>query len=154
MLFEVRTPYSNNVKSNRKFDKTCFKDSIQQPSVFAQLVDNLRSKSEAELKMLYLQLSANDLEKEWKNITADADFTNTTEEDIIKAVQKKRYRDSMYKIVLMPMYGLNYARAKDTAPLLNRLLTYRLAPIVNNYLISEVFDALIENKWMAPKRSK
>jgi hypothetical protein len=66
-------------------------DSVQQPSVFAQIVDKLRTKSEAELKMIYLQLSANDLTEEWKNIMEEADFRNATEEDIIKAIQKNRY---------------------------------------------------------------
>jgi hypothetical protein len=66
-------------------------DSLQQPSVFAQVIDKLRTKTEAELKMIYLQLSANDLAEEWKNITAEADFKNATEEDIIKAIQKNRY---------------------------------------------------------------
>ena len=66
-------------------------DSLQQPSVFAQVIDKLRTKSEAELKMIYLQLSANDLAEEWKSITAEADFKNATEEDIIKAIQKNRY---------------------------------------------------------------
>ena len=80
-----------NTKSNRKFGKTDVMDSVQQPSVFAQVIDKLRTKSEAELKMIYLQLSANDLAEEWKNITAEADFKNATEKDIIKAIQKNRY---------------------------------------------------------------
>jgi hypothetical protein len=64
-----------------------------QPSTFAQMVDQLRTKSEAELKMLYLQFFKNDLSKEWKNITESADFKNTSEEDIVKAIQKNRYSD-------------------------------------------------------------
>jgi len=64
-----------------------------QPSTFAQMVDQLRTKSEAELKMLYLQFFKNDLNEEWKNITQSADFKNTSEEDIIKAIQKNRYSD-------------------------------------------------------------
>jgi hypothetical protein len=66
-------------------------DNAQQPSVFAQVIDKLRTKSEAELKMIYLQLSANDLTGEWKNITEEADFSNATEEDIIKSIQRNRY---------------------------------------------------------------
>ncbi len=66
-------------------------DSAQQPSVFAQVIDKLRTKSEAELKMIYLQLSADDLAEEWKNITEEADFRNATEVDIIEAIQKNRY---------------------------------------------------------------
>jgi len=63
------------------------------PSVFAQMVDKLRNKSEAELKMLYLRFFKKELENKWKTITKDANFNNTTEEDIIKAIQKNRYRN-------------------------------------------------------------
>lgn len=64
-----------------------------QASTFAQMVDQLRTKSEAELKMLYLQFFKNDLAEEWKNITQSADFKNASEEDIVKAIQKNRYSD-------------------------------------------------------------
>jgi hypothetical protein len=64
-----------------------------QPSIFAQLVDQLRTKSDAELKMLYLQFFKNDLKEEWKEITQTADFKDASEEDIIKAIQKNRYND-------------------------------------------------------------
>jgi len=66
-------------------------ESVEQSSIFARVIDKLRNKSEAELKLLYLQLSANELAEEWKNITAQADFKNATEEDIIKAIQENRY---------------------------------------------------------------
>lgn len=64
-----------------------------QPSTFAQMVDQLRTKSEAELKMLYLQFFKNDLSEEWENITQSADFKNVSEEDIVTAIQKNRYND-------------------------------------------------------------
>lgn len=64
----------------------------QQPSAFAQLVDRLRSKSDEELKALYLRFFSDDLKKEWTAITAKADFNGATEEDIVKAIQKARYR--------------------------------------------------------------
>lgn len=54
----------------------------QQPSTFAQMVDLLRTKSEEELKLLYLKLSSAELAQEWKEITSEADFKNATEEDI------------------------------------------------------------------------
>lgn len=63
----------------------------QQPSTFAQMVDLLRTKSEEELKMLYLKLFSSDLNQEWKAITSESNFKGTTEEDIISAIQKKRY---------------------------------------------------------------
>ena len=64
----------------------------QQPSVFAQMVDKLRNKSEAELKMLYLRFFKNDLKSEWKTIVKDSNLKKASEEDIIKAIQKNRYR--------------------------------------------------------------
>ena len=64
---------------------------IQQPYLFAQMVDKLRNKSEEELKILYLKFFASDLKEEWQSITTTADFGNATEEDIVKAIRKNRY---------------------------------------------------------------
>ena len=64
----------------------------QYPSMFAQMVDGLRNKSEEELKLLYLRFFASELNKEWQTITSAADFGKTTEEDIIKAIQQNRYK--------------------------------------------------------------
>ena len=61
------------------------------PSLFAQIVDKLRLKSDEELKALYLNFFGPDLKSEWKNITENSDFKDVTEEDIIKAIQQKRY---------------------------------------------------------------
>lgn len=63
-----------------------------QPSFFAQMVDQLRNKSEAELKLLYIRFFQKELKEEWKSITKKADFKNTSENDIIKAIQKSRYQ--------------------------------------------------------------
>lgn len=57
-------------------------------STFAQIVDKLRDKNEEELKISYLKFFSNELIKEWENLTENADFSNTSEEDIIKAIQK------------------------------------------------------------------
>jgi hypothetical protein len=62
-----------------------------QPSLFAQMVDKLRNKSEAELKMLYLRFFQKEIQDQWKIITKDATFEKVTENDIIKAIQKNRY---------------------------------------------------------------
>lgn len=59
----------------------------------------------------------------------------------------------MYKIIIDANVWIKYARSKDIAPLLNRLVTYNLLPVINNYLLSEVFDALLENKWMKEKKA-
>ena len=64
-----------------------------QPSAFAQMVDKLRTKSEAELKMLYLRFFQKDLQTEWKNITQEGNFKKVSEDDIIKAIQENRYRN-------------------------------------------------------------
>ncbi len=61
------------------------------PSAFAQIVDKLRNKSDEELKMLYLKFFANKLNEEWEKITEEANFGGSTEDDIVKAIQKKRY---------------------------------------------------------------
>ncbi len=65
---------------------------VQLPSTFAQMVDRLRHKSEDELKLLYLKFFENELNDEWRKITEEVDFTDTSEDDIIKAIQKKRYK--------------------------------------------------------------
>jgi len=57
------------------------------------MVDKLREKSEEELKMLYLRFFSDDLINEWKNITADADFKDADEVEIVKAIQKNRYKN-------------------------------------------------------------
>lgn len=58
----------------------------------------------------------------------------------------------MYKIIIDANVWIKYARAKNIAPLLNRLTACKLIPVVNNYLLAEVFNALIKNKWMNEKQ--
>ena len=59
----------------------------------------------------------------------------------------------MYKIVIDANVWIKYARIKNIAPLLDRLVVYGFLPVINNYLLSEVFDALLENKWMKEKNA-
>lgn len=54
----------------------------------------------------------------------------------------------MYKIIIDANVWIQYARAKDIAPLARRLLQYPVIAIVSNYFLSEIFDALVDNKWM------
>ncbi|MEO8854824.1 MAG: hypothetical protein ABI359_13660 [Ginsengibacter sp.] len=61
-------------------------------STFAKMVDKLRNKSEEELKMLYTKFFSNELIDEWKNITHNADFNGSNDDEIIKAVQKNRFK--------------------------------------------------------------
>ena len=60
----------------------------------------------------------------------------------------------MYFVIFDANVWIKYARAKNITPLLDRMLNYRFIPIVNNYLLSEIFDALIENKWMNKAQAK
>lgn len=62
------------------------------PTVFEQIVDKLRGKSEEELTLLYMKFFSSDLKKEWEEITAEGNFDNVSDEDIVKAIQKNRYR--------------------------------------------------------------
>lgn len=57
----------------------------------------------------------------------------------------------MYKIIVDANVWIRYARSKDIAPLLNRFVSYNLLPVANNYLLSEIFDAVIENQWMTER---
>lgn len=57
----------------------------------------------------------------------------------------------MYKIVIDANVWIKYARSKDIAPLLNRLIAYNLLPVANNYLLSEIFTAVVGNGWMTEK---
>lgn len=63
-----------------------------QPSAFAQIVDKLRSKSEAELKILYVRFFKKELQNQWKAITKEGNLKKISEADLIKAIQKNRYR--------------------------------------------------------------
>jgi putative PIN family toxin of toxin-antitoxin system len=59
----------------------------------------------------------------------------------------------MYKIVVDSNIWIKYARAKNIKPLLSRFIQYNFLPVVNNYLLSEIFDALVLNKWMNAKQA-
>ena len=59
----------------------------------------------------------------------------------------------MYKIVVDANIWIKYARSKNIKPLLSRFIKYNLLPVVNNYLLSEIFDALVINKWMNAKQA-
>ena len=59
----------------------------------------------------------------------------------------------MYKIIIDANVWIKYACSKDIAPLLNRIIAYNFLLVVNNYLLSEIFIALLENKWMKEKNA-
>jgi len=54
----------------------------------------------------------------------------------------------MYKLVVDANVWIRFARTKNISPLLDRFVMYRFLPVANNYLLAEVFDALVRNKWM------
>lgn len=62
-------------------------------STFAQMVDKLRNKSEEELKLLYMRFFSNELLDEWEKITHDADFKDADDKEIVKAIQRNRYKN-------------------------------------------------------------
>ena len=53
----------------------------------------------------------------------------------------------MYLVVIDANVWIKYARNKTIAPLVNRFVTYNLLPVADNYLLSEVFEALVNNSW-------
>jgi hypothetical protein len=60
-------------------------------STFALIVDKLRGMDEAELKLVYMKLFKDDIIRDWAELTSQMNFGDTTDEDILKAVQEKRY---------------------------------------------------------------
>jgi len=65
----------------------------QEPvSAFAQMVDKLRTKSDAELKLLYMQFFKDDFINEWEKVAGEADFSHVTDDEIIKTIEDKRYK--------------------------------------------------------------
>lgn len=54
----------------------------------------------------------------------------------------------MFKVVVDANVWIKYARSKDVSPLIVRLVAYKFLPVANNYLLSEVFDAVVDNRWM------
>ncbi len=60
-------------------------------STFARIVDKLRDKSEEDLKLLYNKFFRNELEKNWNELTSEMNFNDAGDEDIVKAIQQKRY---------------------------------------------------------------
>jgi putative PIN family toxin of toxin-antitoxin system len=45
------------------------------------------------------------------------------------------------------------ARSDYASPLIDRIVSYSLIPIVNNYLLSEIHDGLLKNQWATEKQA-
>jgi hypothetical protein len=56
--------------------------------LYKQIVNSLKTKSEEELKLLYLNFFAEDLQKEWATITEKANFGSITEKELIQLMKK------------------------------------------------------------------
>lgn len=54
----------------------------------------------------------------------------------------------MNKIIIDANVWIRFARSKDISPLLDRMIVYDFLPIANNYLLSEIFEAVVSNIWM------
>ncbi len=59
----------------------------------------------------------------------------------------------MFKIIIDANVWIKYARVKNIAPLLSRFIAYDLLPFTNNYMLSEIYDATVDNNWMSDKQA-
>jgi hypothetical protein len=59
--------------------------------VMESIVEKLKGKSEEELKLLYIRLFADEIEKEWEEVTSGTPINSVSDEDIVEAVMKGRY---------------------------------------------------------------
>jgi putative PIN family toxin of toxin-antitoxin system len=57
----------------------------------------------------------------------------------------------MLKIVVDANVWIRFLRNSHNNPIVNCMKAYDIEVITNNYLLSEVFDALVNNKWMSDK---
>ncbi len=56
-------------------------------------------------------------------------------------------------IVIDASVWIRMARSAYAAPLIDRIALYQFMPVLNNYLLSEVHDALLKNKWATVKQA-
>jgi len=59
----------------------------------------------------------------------------------------------MNLIIIDANVWIQFARSKDIAPIASRLYKYKFVPVINQYLLSEIFDAVLNNKWMTEKQA-
>jgi putative PIN family toxin of toxin-antitoxin system len=57
-------------------------------------------------------------------------------------------------IVIDASVWIRMARSAYAAPLIDRIVLYQLMPVLNSYLLSEVHDALLKNKWATVKQAE
>ena len=56
-------------------------------------------------------------------------------------------------IVLDANTWIRFARNKGIVPLLARIEAYDLMPVVNSYMLTEIFKVLVRNEWMTEIQS-
>ena len=59
----------------------------------------------------------------------------------------------MSQTVIDASVWIRFARSKNIHPLTERFKAYQIIPYANNYLLSEVFDALVKNDWADTKEA-
>lgn len=59
-----------------------------------------------------------------------------------------------HKVVIDANVWIRFARFKNIRPLTDRLVLYNIRPYANNYLLAEIFDALVDNGWATEKIAK
>ncbi len=60
--------------------------------LYKQIVNSLKTKSEEELKLLYINLFGDELQKEWETITQKANFGSITEKELISMISKTKHK--------------------------------------------------------------
>jgi hypothetical protein len=59
--------------------------------LYKQIVNSLKTKSEEELKLIYINLFADDLQKEWEIITQKSNFGSITKKELISRIRKTKH---------------------------------------------------------------
>ncbi|WP_153796575.1 putative toxin-antitoxin system toxin component, PIN family [Foetidibacter luteolus] len=57
-------------------------------------------------------------------------------------------------IVLDANVWIRFARSRSLAALVNSIALYKLMPVTNNYLLSEVFDIILKHKWATASEAR
>ena len=75
------------------------KESVMVPvadnsSTLEKIVEKLRTMDEGELKLEYIRLFKDDLNRDWGSLTTGSDIEDITDEEIVAIIQKKRYPPS------------------------------------------------------------
>jgi hypothetical protein len=70
-------------------------------------VDGLRGKSEEDLKLIYMKFFRDDLIKRWEDLTADMNFGDITDEEILTAMTDRRRERQTSDSIVNELYQKN-----------------------------------------------